>query len=46
MKTEQKKMLSGEMYLPWDAKLTQDRVQAKELCFQLNQTSPTQSDVQ
>ncbi len=42
MKTEKEKMLSGEMYIPWDAELAQDRMQAKELCFQLNQTSPTQ----
>ncbi|MCZ2723143.1 sugar O-acetyltransferase [Marinomonas sp. 15G1-11] len=36
-------MLAGEMYMPWDAELTKDRIQAKEHCFQLNQTSPTQT---
>lgn len=42
MRTEKEKMLAGELYETWDAELTNDRQQAKKLCFALNQTCPTE----
>lgn len=41
MKTEKQKMLDGERYNPWDEGLTNDRETAKQGCFKLNQTAPT-----
>ncbi|WP_434362326.1 sugar O-acetyltransferase [Parasalinivibrio latis] len=34
-------MISGQIYQPWDDVLTRDREMAKDLCFQLNQTLPS-----
>jgi len=39
--TEKQKMISGLPYQAWDEQLTADRNDAKKLCFQLNQTCPT-----
>lgn len=38
--TELEKMLSGELYDAFDPKLLQMRNEAKQLCYELNQTSP------
>lgn len=40
--TEKEKMIAGFTYQAWDAELTTERQTAKALCFQLNQTCPTQ----
>lgn len=42
--TELEKMLQGEMYNAYDAKLVKMRQKAKQLCFLLNQTSPMEED--
>lgn len=42
--TEKEKMMLGEAYLGWDIELVKDRDKAKELCFQLNQTSPSKRE--
>ena len=39
-RTEKVKMLAGDAYDAWDPELTQERIRAKQLCFELNQTSP------
>ncbi len=39
--TEKEKMISGQIYQPWDKELTTDRENAKDLCFKLNQTLPS-----
>ncbi|WP_454191535.1 sugar O-acetyltransferase [Paenibacillus sp. Marseille-Q7038] len=39
MKTEKEKMLAGELYLAWDAELTQDREQARRLTRIYNQST-------
>lgn len=39
--TAREKMLSGEYYISWDEKLTQEREEAKELCFEFNNMRPT-----
>ena len=38
--TEKEKMLRGELYKAFEPSLTNERLQAKQLCFELNQTSP------
>lgn len=40
--TEQEKMCAGNLYNPADSKLKQDRINAREIVFQLNQLSPSQ----
>ncbi|WGE41271.1 sugar O-acetyltransferase [Actinobacillus equuli] len=40
--TEQEKMCSGNLYNPADSKLKQDRLNAREIVFQLNQLAPSQ----
>ena len=40
--TEQEKMCSGNLYNPADSKLKQDRLNAREIVFRLNQLSPSQ----
>ena len=39
--SEKQKMLRGELYQAFEPGLTQERLQAKQLCFELNQTPPT-----
>lgn len=39
-RTEEEKMLAGEFYQAFDPTLLQQRQTAKQLCYQLNQTSP------
>ncbi|WP_105901325.1 sugar O-acetyltransferase [Vibrio gangliei] len=41
-KTEKQKMLAGELFLPSDDELAKERDRTKKLCFQLNQTCPTE----
>lgn len=43
MKTEKEKMLAGELYFAGDPELAADRNRAKDLCFRLNQTRPSES---
>ncbi len=40
--TEQEKMCSSNLYNPADSKLKQDRLNAREIVFRLNQLSPSQ----
>lgn len=40
--TEQEKMIAGELYNPADLQLSQDRLTARELVFDLNQLRPSQ----
>lgn len=40
-KTEEQKMLDGELYMAWDDVLVQQRMRAKEYCFQYNQIPPS-----
>ena len=42
--TEKEKMLRGELYQAFEPSLTDERLQAKQLCFELNQTSPTNQE--
>lgn len=42
--TEKDKMLSGQIYKTWDPELAADRDSAKQLCFRLNNTCPTERD--
>ena len=42
--TEKQKMLSGEMYQAWDPELVAERQRAKQLCFVLSQTCPTDKE--
>ena len=45
MATEKEKFLQGLPYHPWkEPELVEDRARAKTLCYQLNQTLPTQED--
>lgn len=39
-KTEKQKMMDGEMYDAFDSTLLRERNAAKQMCFELNQTSP------
>lgn len=39
---EKEKMINGEMYFPFEENLVQDRYRAKDLCFELNNTAPSQ----
>lgn len=39
--SEKEKMISGEMYFPFEKNLVQDRGKAKDLCFKLNNISPS-----
>jgi maltose O-acetyltransferase len=43
-KSEKEKMLDGEFYQAFDPELLQARQRAKVLCFQLNQTSPLDTE--
>jgi maltose O-acetyltransferase len=43
--TEEEKMLAGEFYEAFDPHLLQQRQNAKQLCFQLNQTSPLEIEI-
>lgn len=42
--SEKEKMLSCELYQAWDEQLFADRQSAKEIVFQLNQLSPSETD--
>jgi len=42
MKTDKKKMLSGEIYNALDSELANERKRAKALCFEYNQLHPDQ----
>ncbi|MDO6498347.1 sugar O-acetyltransferase [Photobacterium sanguinicancri] len=42
--TEKEKMLTGEIYQAFDKQLVAERDRAKAICFQLNQTCPTQRE--
>lgn len=39
-KSEKEKMLAGELYQAFGDELTQERQNAKQICFEFNQTSP------
>jgi maltose O-acetyltransferase len=41
---ERRKMLAGEFYQSFDPVLTKERIQAKQLCFELNQTPPIDTE--
>jgi maltose O-acetyltransferase len=43
-RTEKENMLAGELYQAFDPELLAERNRAKQLCFELNQTSPLQVD--
>jgi maltose O-acetyltransferase len=43
-RSEKSKMLAGELYQAFDPELVQERNQAKQLCFHLNQTSPLETE--
>ncbi len=43
-KTEKQKMLAGEMYMPGDAELTNDRIQARKLTRLYNATEETEKE--
>jgi maltose O-acetyltransferase len=40
MKSQKEKMLAGELYDPLDAELTRERQRAREICRELNASSP------
>ncbi|MGF1693276.1 sugar O-acetyltransferase [Photobacterium kagoshimensis] len=42
--TEKEKMLAGEIYQAFDEQLVVERDRAKAICFQLNQTCPTERE--
>ena len=42
--TEKEKMLRGELYKAFEPALTQDRQQVKKICFDLNQTPPSEQE--
>ncbi|WP_299017897.1 sugar O-acetyltransferase [uncultured Photobacterium sp.] len=42
---EKEKMLSGLMYQSWDTELIEERLNAKKLCFKINQTCPTEKEL-
>lgn len=42
--SELDKMLSGELYQAWDKQLVTMRQRAKQLCYELNQTSPLEEE--
>jgi maltose O-acetyltransferase len=44
MKTEQEKMLAGELYNPLDPDLVAGRAQARDLCLKLNQSFEAEQD--
>ena len=44
MQSERDKMLSGELYDPFDPELVQAREQARDLCQELNATRESQQD--
>ncbi|WP_118193893.1 sugar O-acetyltransferase [Albibacterium indicum] len=44
MKTEKEKMLSGEVYSPYVADLTEDRARLKDLIHQYNLLAPSETD--
>ncbi|MCP1659367.1 sugar O-acetyltransferase [Neisseria perflava] len=47
MKTEKQKMLDSELYdANYNPELTAERIAAKNLCFDFNQTKPSESDKQ
>ena len=39
--TEKEKMLKGELYQSFGKELTEERLRAKELCFDFNNTRPS-----
>jgi len=41
MPTEKEKMMAGELYQAFDSELLRERQEAKRLCFEFNQTCPT-----
>lgn len=41
---ERQKMLAGDFYQAFDPVLTKERIQAKQLCFELNQTPPVDTE--
>lgn len=43
-RSEKTKMLAGELYNAFDEELLRERNHAKQLCFELNQTSPLETD--
>lgn len=43
-KSEKEKMLAGELYYAFGDELLRERNRAKHLCFELNQTSPLETD--
>ena len=43
-RTEKEKMLAGDLYQAFDEELLRERNQAKQLCFELNQTSPLETE--
>ena len=42
--TEKEKMLRGELYRAFEPSLTQERQKVKQICFDLNQTPPSQQE--
>lgn len=42
--TEKAKMLGGELYQAFEEGLTNERLQAKQICFELNHTSPVDQE--
>ena len=42
--TEKDKMLRGELYKAFEPALTEDRQQIKKICFDLNQTPPSEQE--
>ena len=46
MKTERDKMIAGELYDPIDAELVALRNQARDLCWQLNQSKEADAELQ
>lgn len=42
--SERTKMLLGEFYQAFDPQLVKERIQAKQLCFELNQTPPVDTE--
>jgi maltose O-acetyltransferase len=43
-KSEKEKMLAGELYLAFGDEMTQERQNAKQICFEFNQTSPLEQE--
>ena len=43
--TEKEKMITGELYQPWEEQLISDRRRSKQLCHSYNQTSPDKQEL-